>query len=273
MLHKVGEKIFNAHMKKRKDNNVTGSGRGTILDGLCEACEKNTLTKTECLHNIYGLLAGGVETTATALCHAAIMLAEHPEKQERARTEVRKVFLDGKDLTTEVLYSECPYLTAFILETLRLFPPILNAMPRILQKPMKLGDITVPSGTELNVPIWIINRNPKVFGEDAAVFRPERHIGSEELKKRLTDITDRKQNKKFNTFGGGIRACPGRKLGISEVKMMLMLLLMSYKIKCDPKLSPKELSERHWEVTAGVLKPKDTRKPLLVEGVWCSIII
>ena len=71
------------------------------------------------------LLVAGHETTATALSWALERLVRHPQKLERLRAEV----LAGEDA----------YLTATIQETLRRRPVLPNAAPRLVMKPVTVG--------------------------------------------------------------------------------------------------------------------------------------
>jgi cytochrome P450 len=44
--------------------------------------------------------------------------------------------------------------------------------------PVKIGGYDLPAGTVVGMNAWVVHRNPRVFGEDAMSFRPERWIDS-----------------------------------------------------------------------------------------------
>jgi cytochrome P450 len=70
-----------------------------------------------------------------------------------------------------------PYLQACILEGLRFGPPLTGILPK--QTPPE-GDVIdgkfIPGGTAIGVAFYALQRNKKVYGDDADVFRPERWL-------------------------------------------------------------------------------------------------
>eukprot|EP00470_Lotharella_oceanica_P005587 CAMPEP_0170176842 /NCGR_PEP_ID=MMETSP0040_2-20121228/9621_1 /TAXON_ID=641309 /ORGANISM="Lotharella oceanica, Strain CCMP622" /LENGTH=133 /DNA_ID=CAMNT_0010419287 /DNA_START=51 /DNA_END=452 /DNA_ORIENTATION=+ len=105
------------------------------------------------------------------------MLATHHDVQDKARDEVQKVFKanDG-EISADVVLNQLPHLSAVVKETLRLFPPVGVAMPRVTTTAMTLGPLRVPAKTPLMVVGWVAMRSEKTWGEDAKMFRPERFL-------------------------------------------------------------------------------------------------
>ncbi|KAK3419822.1 hypothetical protein EUGRSUZ_G00588 [Eucalyptus grandis] len=72
---------------------------------------------------------------------------------------------------------------------------------RTVHKTTKLGDLQVPTGVVLLVPMILIHHDPEIWGDDAKEFNPERF--SEGVPKAT-------QNKLcFLPFGWGPRTCIG----------------------------------------------------------------
>lgn len=66
----------------------------------------------------------GYETTATTLSFIMLMLAMHPECQERVYDECKSVNVSaGEDISNEDVV-HLKYLDMFIKETMRLFPAV-----------------------------------------------------------------------------------------------------------------------------------------------------
>ena len=67
-------------------------------------------------------------------------------------------------------------------ETLRLYPPIVQ-MLRMAENEMKLGgdegmgDVVIPAGTELSLPVIMWHHEAEYWGPDADEFRPDRFEG------------------------------------------------------------------------------------------------
>lgn len=73
-------------------------------------------------------------------------------------------------------------MDAVINEALRLHPTSSIGLPRIVPA----GGLTIldrhfPEGTVLSVPSYTIHRDPKVWGDDAEEFRPERWFEQDQM--------------------------------------------------------------------------------------------
>jgi cytochrome P450 len=71
-------------------------------------------------------------------------------------------------------------------------------------------------------------RNPRVWGPDAAEFKPERWIDT-----KTGELLSFPASK-FFTFGAGPRTCLGIKLGMLNLRVLTANLLHRYKFEIDP---------------------------------------
>ncbi|KAF2184617.1 cytochrome P450, partial [Zopfia rhizophila CBS 207.26] len=85
-----------------------------------------------------------------------------------------------------------------------------------------LDGVFLPGGTLIGQAMFAICQNPAVFGEDAAMYRPERWLESQgqELR-RMIDSADL-------AFGSGRFECAGKKAALIEVQKVLVELLRRY---------------------------------------------
>ncbi|KAF6174846.1 hypothetical protein GIB67_034632 [Kingdonia uniflora] len=60
-----------------------------------------------------------------------------------------------------------------INETLRLYPPVLG-MTRTTSREIRLGDLLFPTDIELVILYLVTHNDPKIWGEDAHLFKPDR---------------------------------------------------------------------------------------------------
>lgn len=111
-------------------------------------------------------------------------------------------------------------------EVLRLFPPIFE-LSRVVEEDTKLGDFIIPKGILLQLPTCLINRAPQFWGEDAAVFRPDRF--SQGILKASNG------QPAFMPFGWGPRICIGQNFAVMEAKAFLAELLHTFSWDLSPE--------------------------------------
>jgi cytochrome P450 / NADPH-cytochrome P450 reductase len=185
-------------------------------------------------HNLIQTKVAGHETTSGTLGFLFYHLLKNPEKYLKAQQEVDQVLgegpLEGKHL------SQLVYVKYAIYEALRFMGPIsLNGKHAI--KPTKIGGkYYVEPDDHIFVNLRPFMHDPKVWGEDADEYRPERFLngGYENLPPNA-----------FKAFGDGPRACIGRGFAEQEMIMVSALILQKFQVEmADPsyELSTNPLS-------------------------------
>ncbi|KAL4569940.1 hypothetical protein LXL04_025588 [Taraxacum kok-saghyz] len=168
----------------------------------------------------------GQETTATLLVWTMVLLAQHRNWQDRARDEALKVF-DERKPDIEGL-SQLKIINSVFLEVLRLYPPVV-AMTRMIHKETKLGNITLPAGSLVQLHTMLSHYDPNIWGDDVKEFNPERFLQG------VSRVT-KGQNVYF-PFGGGPRICIGQNFAMLEAKMALVMILSRFSFKLSPSYS------------------------------------
>ena len=139
--------------------------------------------------------AAGYETTSTLLGFMTHLLINHPDVQDRVRSEVQELFEKENKLDYNCV-NNLPFLDAVINESLRLYTPVTTFVTRVCSveykyKDEKSGvDIVIPKGTNILVPVDKLHRDPNVW-EYPDKFDPERF-----MKKNFDSIS-------FQPFGAG----------------------------------------------------------------------
>ncbi|KAI0070119.1 cytochrome P450 [Panus rudis PR-1116 ss-1] len=206
------------------------------------------------------LIFAAMETTSGALAHILHLLAEHQDIQDKLREEILKAKeeFNGEDIPYDTLVS-LPYIEAVCRESLRLYAPLTTinktaikdtVMP--LSEPIRgvdgtmISEIPIAKGTDIMVGIWGSNINPALWGDDAEVFKPERWL--KPLPEAVSEARIPGVYSNLMTFLGGGRACIGFKFSQLEMKVVLSILIESFKFELP------EGKEIYWN-NAGVQYP------------------
>ena len=120
----------------------------------------------------------------------------NPQTLHQAQREVDEVIGSGPIKVDHL--SKLPYITACLRETLRLTPTItgtsIGPKSGIKEDPITLGGgkYIVKPGSSLITVLAKVQKDPKVYGEDAEVFRPERMLDEhfDKLPKNAWKVSD-----------------------------------------------------------------------------------
>ena len=161
-----------------------------------------------------------------AIRAAVLHVATNPRILRRLQAEIDEVAAElgagGGDGDDDVVVSderarEMPYLSAVISESLRIWPPLVNYVPRVVPP---AGDewlgAALPGGTQLGFNHFGAMHDRAFWGDDADQFRPERWLAAEpaDRRKDMAAAVDL-------VFGGGRWKCLGRAVAFIEIRKLL----------------------------------------------------
>ncbi|KAL3442534.1 cytochrome P450 [Aspergillus insuetus] len=187
------------------------------------------LTQEEAEQETVLQIFAGSDTTATSIRTAVLYLITNPNVLFKLQTELDTAYSNGNLSTPILTYDEAqrlPYLQACVKECLRIWPPVVGLM----QKVVPAGGDTldgkfVPGGTQIGYSAWGVHRNPKVYGADADVFRPERWMEVQDEEKLLAMTRTQEL-----VFGSGRYACLGKQVALIEVSKAIAEIFLRYDV-------------------------------------------
>ncbi|KIJ60898.1 hypothetical protein HYDPIDRAFT_138406 [Hydnomerulius pinastri MD-312] len=247
VMDKTSNEVFDAKKKalaKGDEAVLQQVGRGkdimsVLLKANMNAAEEDRLPDSELLGQMTTLVFAAMDTTSGALSRTLLLLASHPEAQERLREEYKQAKAEKGELDYDDIVS-LPYLDAVCRETLRLHPPA-TTVGRVARKDIilpfsttikgvdgaELHETLIPKNTDVTISILAANRNREVWGEDALEWKPDRWL--KPLPSSVTEAQIPGVYSHLMTFLGGGRACIGFKFSQLEMKIVLTLMVESFR--------------------------------------------
>uniref|UniRef100_A0A182Q332 Cytochrome P450 n=1 Tax=Anopheles farauti TaxID=69004 RepID=A0A182Q332_9DIPT len=207
----------------REEANDYTKHRDTFLDQLLKVkVNGKPLSTADIREEVDTFMFEGHDTTTSGISFTILHLAKHQDIQQRLYEEIDQILGQKSaktDMLTNSMLQELKYLDLVIKESLRLVPPV-PFIGRNLLEDMEMNGTVIPAGTTVNLNIYSLHRNPKVFPEPDK-FIPERFSDDNEIKRGPYD---------YIPFSAGSRNCIGQKYALLEMKVTIVKLLASYRI-------------------------------------------
>jgi cytochrome P450 len=203
LSEEADEMIFELIEERRRE----GGGGPDVLALLLSARHEDgsPMSPAELRDELVTALVAGHETTASQLAWGFELLSREPRVLARLGEELSS----GEDDA---------YLTATIHEIMRRRPVLINAEPRLVKKPVRIGGVDYPVGAVLIANAFLVHHDPDIY-PDPFVFRPERFLDSESTGGKAPGTYT------WLPFGGGRRRCLGASFAMLEMKIVLRAVI------------------------------------------------
>lgn len=167
-------------------------------------------------------LIAGYETITLSLSHTILLLAIHPDLQEKLFNEITNVCAENSGVMDCNVTKKCEYLDMVFDESCRVLPSV----PIVLRETLKdfeiEKDVIVPQGVCMVINFFALHRNKLYWGDDVDDFKPER-FSKENSDKRVPNT--------FFPFSTGQRICIAAKYSDICTKLLIAQLVRKYKFK------------------------------------------
>lgn len=202
---------------------------GTYKDGT-------HLSDNEITGLVIATMFAGHHTSSGTAAWTAVEFARNSAFTPEVLEEVQQVYANGGELSFEAL-RELPKLERYIEEVLRLHPPLVLLMRRVIEDIDYKGTL-IEAGKTVAISTYGSHRNPDFF-PDPERFDPHRpRANTAELMWA------------YIPFGGGPHKCAGNAFALMQLKSIFAALLPRYEFELvDPPESYVD------DLSAMVLKP------------------
>jgi len=214
-------------------------------DSLFATLAQTDPSEVDIFGELSTMLFAGFDTTSAAITWAMFLLGQDQDLQSRLRDSIRECTQQGP-LSADALLN-LTELNAFLLETLRIFPPI-PLVSRVASSADQIGDLKILKGSRVLVSMIGIQHDTNVFDAPLQV-NLDRHPNGQLQKENALN---------FVPFGDGKRICPGARFANLEALTALAVILESVSIqtpKSDHIGLRWDASMRQEDGTKLILKP------------------
>lgn len=154
------------------------------------------------------------------------------------------------------ILNHSPRMEAVFLELLRLTTD--PGTSREVLTDTFIGTKKLRAGARLLVPHRQLHLDPRIFGDAAASFDPDRFRRQQQQQATLA------RSPGFRPFGGGVTLCPGRFLARQEVLMFVATLMWRYEVRVVRTVGVDDGGGR--DNNGGFPRPRDSHPPLGIMG-------
>lgn len=203
--------------RRSKERSESPNVFQTLIDASYEDGTK--LTPHEITGMLVATIFAGHHTSSGTTAWVLIELLRHPDWMQKVVDELDRLF--GKDgaVTFESL-RQIPNLESVLKEVLRLHPPLIILMRKVLED-FKVEGTLIPAGKFVCAAPAITHRIASLF-PNPEQFDPDRYSPERGEDKNLYA---------WQAFGGGRHKCSGNAFALFQIKAIFCILLRRYEFK------------------------------------------
>jgi sterol 14-demethylase len=208
------QELISAIIAERRANSDVeyGDALETFMSGTY--ADGSYLSDNEITGLVIATMFAGHHTSSGTAAWTAVELARENAFADEVLEELETLFSDGAELSLEAL-REIPKLEGFIEEVLRLHPPLVLLMRRVIEDIDYKGTL-IEAGKTVAISTYGSHRNPDFF-PDPESFNAHR-----------PKATSKESMWAYIPFGGGPHKCAGNAFAMMQLKSIFAALLPKY---------------------------------------------
>ncbi|CBY23488.1 unnamed protein product [Oikopleura dioica] len=164
---------------------------------------------------IVGVFLGASDTLANTMTWLALVLADHPEVQEKMNNEIKA----AREIDADLKKENCPFTRFVLLESRRL-NSVSDTLPHIVSEDITVKGFHIPRNSQIFGSLAAVMRDPKNF-DNPSKFIPDRFIKDGRFE----------NDPKVCGFSVGLRNCIGKSLAIEEYFAFATAMVENFRIK------------------------------------------
>jgi len=212
-----------------------------VLHGLRDAQGRPRYSEEQITGMFISMMFAGHHTSSVVASWTLLDLLMHPDVLADVQAELDSLYADGREVSYQAL-REIPMLECCLKETLRLHPPLILLMRKVMYDFHYKG-WTIPAGRIAGVSTAVSNRMPEHF-PDPDRYDPGRYApGREEDRQAFAWIP----------FGAGRHRCVGAAFAMMQLKAIFSILLRRYTFELAQP--PEQYGEDHSKMVVAVRQP------------------
>lgn len=180
----------------------SNTGSHSPVRSLMALIGEEASTSPRIKSSLTGLLLASYENSASTCSWLLWLLASNESWQRRIREETAAWTQAPPSL--QDIRDQLPALWGFLLETLRLYPPVWS-LGRMAQSDVGLVGEMIPAGTTVLISPWLQHRHPAIWRR-ADEFDPSRY-----------ERDSMPDEGTYLPFGCGLHSCPGEPFALLSI--------------------------------------------------------
>ncbi|MCP4006909.1 MAG: cytochrome P450, partial [bacterium] len=188
-----------------------------IMDSLIDENGDKRYSRSEITGMIIGMMLAGHHTSQGVASWAMIEMLRHPDILSDTVEELDAIYADGREISFQSL-REIPILEGVIKETLRVHPPLIVLMRKVMRE-FRYKDFSIEAGDLVAVSPAVSNRLGDHF-PNPDEFDPGRYA------------EDRREDARnpwaWISFGGGRHKCIGSAFAMMQLKAIFSIVMRRF---------------------------------------------